>query len=502
MNKSIFEHYRVGVWYGAYRVLASISIIILWFQQNQEGMERALSFTIAYIVTCVFQLLFFTLSNKKQDTQILIFGFVDIVFFSVLSFYFAEVSIHTASIYVITVFILNLALSRAMSLLMTAFAIICFVYPIVLIQWVTGGITFLNPNSSFYIILLFIFSAIVPRIVNEKYKKLHTINEENKEKANQFREINDKILESIRTGYIVLDMNYNIISINQPAKTILDNGGFKGVLPASVIEKVAEKRNLINRFSFNFSEKDLNIQVSYQVINESTGDILLTIEEMGEIQSKAQTLKLALLGQLSASLAHEIRNPVATISQATHLMNVKLDDPSTDRYIKIIENQCTRICNIVESTLDMSKTGSSKSEILALRQLVDDLILESFYKDRESIIVDIPKSINIIFDKNQFTQVITNLINNALRHNSSFNKILIKTESIDADYIEINVIDSGDGVKSSFVKKMFTPFSTTEKDGTGLGLYISKSLCEVNLGDLIYSRRENKTCFSIKTRII
>ena len=244
---------------------------------------------------------------------------------------------------------------------------------------------------------------------------------------------------------------------------------------------------------------------------------LVILEDLRREHASAQQLKLASLGQLTASIAHEIRNPLAAISQASQLLmedmaeldakNAASDNQeSSSSYLdmagnhelyKMIFSQTKRVNRIIEDVLKLSRQQKANQQSIVLAEWLP-VFLENYFKGHD-VFLHVKTQPIISFDTHQLEQVLINLINNGLRHSSYAHPhayVEIEVYCVDNDVI-IDALDGGTGVKAEELQHLFNPFFTTDQKGTGLGLYLSQAFCEANQARLLYVPEHEKTCFRL-----
>jgi two-component system sensor histidine kinase PilS (NtrC family) len=235
-------------------------------------------------------------------------------------------------------------------------------------------------------------------------------------------------------------------------------------------------------------------------------EALVFVEDYTPITQYAQSLKLTSLGRLTASIAHEIRNPLGAISHAAQLLQESGELSASDqRMADIIQNHCERVNQIVESVMQISRREPPKPEYLLLTDWITEFV--STYLKALNRQVDITISCDypdllIEFDPENLQRILSNLLDNALRHS----KLAVNTETarleVGLDFVShqclIDVIDQGGGVPPSDQSKLFEPFFTTVEEGSGMGLFLCKELCEINNATLSYRLTERgESCFRI-----
>ena len=238
----------------------------------------------------------------------------------------------------------------------------------------------------------------------------------------------------------------------------------------------------------------------------SDREALVLVEDYTPVTQYAQSLKLTSLGRLTASIAHEIRNPLGAISHAAQLLRESPDLPESDRRMTdIIQHHCERVNQIVESVMQISRREPPKPEYLTLSSWLTRYI-DSYLnalKDPAEIVLecDYPELL-IEFDPENLQRVLRNLLDNALRHSKlktgkETARVLVIID-FSAHQCHLDVIDAGDGVPPADQDKLFEPFFTTVTEGSGMGLYLCKELCEINNANLSYHpTARGESCFRI-----
>jgi two-component system, NtrC family, sensor histidine kinase PilS len=339
------------------------------------------------------------------------------------------------------------------------------------------------------------------------------------------------ILERMRTGIMVLNKNQDIALYNKAAMRLLDLPVDKqDIRHLSQLPELFDKWNswkdghpdhspllslpkqVTSEIKVNFAELEPG--------NESE-DYLVFLEDVRSLHQQAQHLKLASLGRLTASIAHEIRNPLGAISHASQLLSESQLNETDHRLLEMIQNHSKRVNSIIENILQLSRRRASQPEKVDLRKWLPHFINEYKYsiQDKADVTIDfVEKNIDndlkpdpddnknkleAKFDTGQLQQVLTNLCDNGLRYTQIINgKPSLRIET-GTDKLQqqpyIRVIDYGKGIAADVVDHLFEPFFTTENTGSGLGLYICKELCEANQAFINYQfTPEGESCFHIQ----
>jgi two-component system sensor histidine kinase PilS (NtrC family) len=217
-------------------------------------------------------------------------------------------------------------------------------------------------------------------------------------------------------------------------------------------------------------------------------EFLIFIEDQRAIDERAQQLKLASMGRLTASIAHEIRNPLAAISHASQLLVEDAGDSSLNRLASIVRENTLRLNRLVEDILRVARREAPVGDSIDLAAFLDEW-MEEFLRDRPSarprIRVRAAAGVEVRFERSHLRQVLYNLVDNALRYGSgSPGAVRVLVEPAPA--AALWVIDDGPGVSEALRNSLFEPFHTTHVAGTGLGLYIAREFCLANRSRLAY----------------
>jgi len=211
------------------------------------------------------------------------------------------------------------------------------------------------------------------------------------------------------------------------------------------------------------------------------------------VSRRAESLTLSAMGRFSASLAHEIRNPLAAINYAAQLLEESTDIGDTDRrLLQIINQQCQRTNGIVESVLGLARRERANPENVDLASFLRRFVLE--YKQGLSLETDSVEpiisetSVHALVDPRHLHQILTVLVHNALKYGRVAEepaRVRLRVARQDRTAI-IDVMDRGPGIPETVASQLFRPFFTTSEHGTGLGLYIARELCRANQARLEY----------------
>ncbi len=332
-------------------------------------------------------------------------------------------------------------------------------------------------------------------------------------------ELNEYIVQHLRESIVVIDADNTIRLINESASSLLDidKSGQEVTLAtaapalADFINTWRKDPNKKHSSDFSILSPDQSVRITAHIAPlgkafDGQGPVLIFLEDASLMNARVQQSKLASLGRLSASIAHEIRNPVGAMSHAGQLLaeSEALDDEDR-RLTKIIQTHGDRVSNIIENVLQLSRRDSSQSEVFVLKPWLEDFAAEFIrtleLHEGELSVSDVEQDLKVRMDTTHLRQVLWNLCDNAVKYASETGGILVQLQAgliarTGRPYLE--VIDEGLGIDAATADKIFEPFFTARSGGTGLGLYISRELCELNRATLVFEpRAEGGSIFRI-----
>ncbi|HSD68933.1 MAG TPA: HAMP domain-containing sensor histidine kinase [Woeseiaceae bacterium] len=324
-------------------------------------------------------------------------------------------------------------------------------------------------------------------------------------------ELNEYIVQHLRESIVVIDARDEIRLINASAAQLLASpGNSRGAKLASVAPDLAQfverwradsEQRSHTEFSLIDAGNSMRLKAHLAPLgkdNDRKGPILVFLEDASLMNARVQQSKLASLGRLSASIAHEIRNPVGAMSHAGQLLAESAALTAEDlRLTDIIRTHAERVSHIIDNVLQLSRRESSKPEQFSLgpwlREFASEFSRTLELREGELSVAPMSDDIRVRMDPSHLRQVMWNLCDNAVKYASETGGILVE---IQAGHLQrtgrpyLEVLDQGHGVDAATADKIFEPFFTARSGGTGLGLYISRELCELNRATLVFQPRE------------
>ena len=340
-------------------------------------------------------------------------------------------------------------------------------------------------GASFAVAYLTSYSATFLRDATASARK-------HKRNYNRVRGLNQLVLNRVQEAVIVIDPELKVWLFNRQAKNY-----FSG-LAAEHKEPIFE--DLVARWLLNPEkpfEADIHLHRfsmhvrAVPMVQEDGKLLMLFLRSLREIAAEAMATKLASLGQLTANLAHEIRNPMSAIRHANDLLQEGIEDPVSKKLHGIIDGNIRRIDKMLEDVSTLNKKDNLGRESINLMKFWL-AFKQEFTLNNPSSVGCIKmemqgKNLTVTADPMHVQQIMWNLCNNAWRHSTKgSDAIKVSIKPSGKLNVSIVVSDDGPGAAPEIRNRLFEPFFTTEKGGTGLGLYVARELAHANLGQLHY----------------
>jgi two-component system, NtrC family, sensor histidine kinase PilS len=319
-------------------------------------------------------------------------------------------------------------------------------------------------------------------------------------------ELSQYIVQHLRESILVVDAADKIRLINESAAEILgDNHAVPGALVGEVSPRLLyslstwrqRDQDEIAPSSFVAADGARVIQPHFAPLGAEPGPTLIFLEDNSLLAVRVQQGKLAALGRLSASIAHEIRNPVGAMSHASQLLSESPQiGPDERRLTDIIQSNAERVSTIINNVLQLSRREATKPTRLSLGDWLD-VFLEEFcatmqVREAQIGVHESEDDLEVRIDPSHLHQVVWNLCDNAIKYGEALDDIrfdikLGRLNPSNRPYLEIS--NRGPGIEPEAVDHIFEPFFTGRKGGTGLGLFIARELCQLNRAILLYEPR-------------
>jgi two-component system sensor histidine kinase PilS (NtrC family) len=312
-------------------------------------------------------------------------------------------------------------------------------------------------------------------------------------------EVNRLVIQDMPDGVLVVDESGMIRQSNSSAERLLGHTGPAGgrAMLSDHAPLLAE-RLATWRLNYQHSSEIVRLPLTHyqvrvrfqSVQRDGLWGAVVFLEDMQRVQAQAQQIKLVALGRLTANIAHEVRNPLSSISYAAELLREGEHDPAQERLFQIILDNTARLNRIVQDVMQLNQRDRVSSEVISLADKLPVFIDGLGHKESttQSIIaLTVDPGCEVNFDRGHLDQVLWNLCRNALRYcQKRIGSVQLSVKRSAEGRVILEVMNDGPEVTAEVVPKLFEPFFTTSVGGTGLGLYIARELCEANGAALEY----------------
>ena len=302
------------------------------------------------------------------------------------------------------------------------------------------------------------------------------------------------ILDSLHDGVVVVDVNGDMISSNPAVAELL--GTDKPMLDSQlgeIVRSFLKNKDFPPRIDIIIDEKVVECRFSHY---GDTGGAIVILTDTTELRNSQAALeerdKLSLIGKLSATMAHEIRNPLASMSGAAQILaGGDLDREKANQMASLIEKQSRRVSELIEGYLSLSRNSSdfpfSKVDVISV---LTDSVESAMHGFAGGVSLEVSRSDTnpMVFGSSvRLSQVFLNLIRNSVEALSSVSEpvvVIEVTNTEDDRIVNITIKDNGAGIPADFIERIWEPFKTSKDHGTGLGLYIVKRIVNEHNGTI------------------
>lgn len=326
-------------------------------------------------------------------------------------------------------------------------------------------------------------------------------------------EVNRLVIQDMTDGVVVVDGEGVIRQINKQAEALLGALGERGGsmlvdyspgLAAHLARWRSGAAGVSSGYATSMDERH-GLRFVPVSDRQEAGTVIF-LEDLTRVREEAQQMKLAAIGRLTANIAHEIRNPLGSISHAAQLLHEDPQgSPTTRRLLGIIHDNTQRLNRMVNDVLGLNRGQVAHLEAVAVEDFVRQFMAEfaeTENADAGVFTVRADSALTVMFDRTHLNQVLWNLCSNALRHcRGKPGSVGIVAQGGRASRIvKLDVIDDGPGVTPAVRGGLFEPFVTAAPGGTGLGLYIARELCVANGATLDYAESSAGARFTVTCR--
>lgn len=503
--------------YGIYRLLLSSSILLFFIIGSNSATDGSgrIYFAIAttYLGLCILTSLITRTRMGRARVQAFIAFIIDIAVLTGLQYAQAAKSADLTLLQVVTVAAGSIILRGRMPYFLAAIASLSVLTEDVALRWVQNKGDSADIMRAGFMGMSMFATAFFAQQLASRLRESEALAEKQAEDLASLEELNHHIIQRMRTGIIVVNANNEIVMINDSCWKMFNMPALGKHSPLEQLSVELQQQllgwrqnSLMRGKPFRANVNGPDVIANFTPLETgNVSDVLIFVDDNTRMAQQAQQLKLASLGGLTASIAHEIRNPLGAISHAAQLLGESTDlNPPDARLADIIQKHSLRMNRVIENVLQLSRRRPTQPERSDLCAWIRDAVQE--YKTSNAQECDIElrcqrELIEFCADHSQLQQVFNNLIQNGLRYSEkqtgkAYLQLTIGV-TLQGEQPYVDVIDRGPGISAEQVDKIFEPFYTSEKTGTGLGLYIARELCEANQARLDYIPIKSGSCFRV-----
>jgi two-component system sensor histidine kinase PilS (NtrC family) len=356
------------------------------------------------------------------------------------------------------------------------------------------------------------FHELVSKL-KDKERELEVLRQKAEDRATAIEGYNENILQSVPSGVMSFDEKMRIMKINLAAEKILEIKGemIVGRDHTDILNKpitdLLNNRKVIERGEISYitpSGKKLWLGLTLSPLKDSEGRIIgqilifTDLTHLKAFESQMELRKrLSSLGELSAGIAHELRNPLGVIAGYTKLLSKKVDSSLTPT-VDTISKEIVVMDRIISDFLSFAKPAELNISDIDLKTIIENCV-SAVTGERGDInlCLDIKGLPVIKGDEVFLRQAFTNLIQNAVEAMPQGGELAIKASS-KGDFLDVAISDAGHGIAKNIMDKIFLPFFTTKENGTGLGLAIVHKIVVSHGGSISVDSSNNRTTFRIR----
>lgn len=356
-----------------------------------------------------------------------------------------------------------------------------------------------------YFVVAFLVNQLAARLEGEEQLALRSQMD-----AQLQTRVNELVIETLADGVLVVDIHGATRTANPAARWLLGAEAGPPLLLSSepgwrTLLALAQKtfatespqNGDINIHATGKSPRRVRVRTRMTVAQAARTESLcvLFLHDLREIEARLRTEKMAAMGRMSAAVAHEIRNPLAAITQANALLEEDLTDPAHQRLTHMVQQNALRLSKIVDEVLGIARlqhSGAGRPPQTRLDEAVNNICADWTQQDaRRQLVKVTPATLGmpVDFDADHLRRVLLNLLDNAARHVSTQPEAIQVSTSLSANQqSHLQVWSDGPALEQTVEQHLFEPFFSSESRSSGLGLYICRELCERHRASIGYQR--------------
>ncbi len=495
---------RIAAYLGVYRLVIAFLLLVgqfnLFFGVALNSLQAILTpaVLLAYLLFAAFQLFMAQSRSNNAHTLVRNVLLVDVIFLGSLYFLLGRFDSGIPILLVFTSAMAGMLLPLRLALFIAAVATLSLIGQAALLGLQDGDLPGRVATAAVYGATAMVVCLLSQRLAYWA-RDYRLIAERQEVEISDLQEINETIIRNMATGILAVDANRRIRIMNEYAWFLLGSPRVRELLLHDLsprLDRLVEKwmsnpTTDVKAVLLETSQANILPTLAFLPGGEKPGALVILNDE-SVISRRALELSANSLAKLSGSIAHEIRNPLAALTHAAQLLDESPSITLNDmRLTNIILDQSKRMNGIVENILQLSRQEQSRPGPVELNAFLKALADEFRSSQSAShlgfdLLIEVGKTL-VVFDKSQLHQCLWKLLDNTIHHASVKrppHAFLKMRKDENAGYCVITVEDNGPGIPNSRIADIFEPFYTTRKEGSGLGLYVARQLCEANQAEL------------------
>lgn len=516
------------LWRGFMTARVMIAVMLLVMQASAYLMGQGASFLVLDVCTLylVATLAVRVLGRSRQpgqtfDPQWVTTIAVDVIAFSALQFF------HGGNVNYTALFAMPVLLASVLGSLLLALGTTSVVTLLLLADaWLNGLQTPAEMTSRFLQAGLtgtglFIVALLTHQLALRLSQEEEIAQRSAREARVQTR-VNELVIENLTDGILVIDKDNTVRAANPAARQLLDwNDGDRRAPFRLDVQSSWQPLSRLVELTFALGDgqtADVDLRqaslthwsvkvrtrLAVSLAEGAESLCVMFLQDRREMEARLRTEKLAAMGRMSAAVAHEIRNPLAAITQANALLDEDLGDPAHKRLTLMVRHNAERLARIVDEILDVARVehlGLGVSGSLVQLDAAVQTMSEEWSKQADNqkpLILSLTTgAARAVFNTDHLRRLLVNLLDNARRHATRAAPIHVATGFDAGGHLELRVWSDGPPLEPTVQRHLFEPFFSSQSRSSGLGLYICRELCERNGAEIGYVRSSRNTAGTV-----
>jgi two-component system sensor histidine kinase PilS (NtrC family) len=402
----------------------------------------------------------------------------------------------------------GLAIAAVSSMLYTGIVVGRTVLPLSMFD-APQGTTTLEMLTMFLNAVTFLVVAIVAGGLGERYRATRQELETQHKDLRDLQAFKDLVFQSVGTGLIVLDREHRITAFNHAAEEIIGVAASEAIgrrwsalvgatVPLAAIEMAIDGNpRASTRHETGLRRADgttVPVRMTFSALRSGEGErlgLISACEDLSAIREMEtrmrQADRLATLGRMAANIAHEIRNPLASLTGAIEVLTSPLTaEDARERLSQIVARESERLNHIIKNFLEYARPAPLSIATFDVAAAAEDVLLLLEHRASPGslkVVREFAPSIPWPVDAQQFRQILWNLCLNAVEAMPDGGELRVAA-AVQGDTLEVSVSDTGDGIETGDLSHVFEPFFSTKSEGTGLGLALVHRIVQEHGGEI------------------